>query len=380
MIEFCGYFSTREFEYFLMQLNMNYARRFSLESAWPVVFAIAAIVIVCVAAGAPRAWADDPNAVVATVGDHKISEKDLDAKVKPQIDQMRSMLEKRVDQLIADKTFDVKRQTLESMTDDYLIKQAADHDKLSVADYLKKEYSGKNGVTDADAKAFYDKNKGQGTAPFDSIKPQLIQMMNRQALLDRLRKNQPVKILLEPKRVVVDSTGHPALGAKDAPVTIVEFTDFQCPFCKASEGTIKQLQQKYGDKIRLVHMDFPLPFHSHAMDAAKAARCANEQGKFWQYHDALFANQSKLAPADLKATAKTLGMNSTKFDTCFDSPKYDGQIKADQATGERVGVDGTPAFFIDGRPLTGAQPIPKFEDLINDELATGGNNKQASAQ
>ena len=363
-----------------MQPNMNYARRFSLESAGPVVFAIAAIVIVCAAAGAPRVWADDPNAVVATVGDHKISEKDLDAKVKPQIDQMRSMLEKRVDQLIADKTFDVKRQTLESMTDDYLIQQAADHDKLSVADYLKKEYSGKNGVTDADAKAFYDKNKGQGTAPFESIKPQLLQMMNRQALLDRLRKDQPVKILLEPKRVVVDSTGHPAMGAKDAPVTIVEFTDFQCPFCKASEGTIKQLQQKYGDKIRLVHMDFPLPFHSHAMDAAKAARCANEQGKFWQYHDALFANQSKLAPADLKATAKTLGMNSTKFDTCFDSPKYDGQIKADQATGERVGVDGTPAFFIDGRPLTGAQPIPKFEDLINDELATGGNNKQASAQ
>ena len=235
-------------------------------------------------------------------------------------------------------------------------------------------------MTDAQAKAFYDKNKGQGTAPYDKIKPQLLQMMNRQALLDRLRKNQPVKILLEPKRVVVDSSGHPALGPKDAPVTIVEFTDFQCPFCKATEATLKQLHDKYGDKIRLVHMDFPLPFHSHALDAAKAARCANEQGKFWQFHDALFADQSKLAPADLKATAKTLGMNSAKFDTCFDSAKYDSQIKADQAVGEKVGVDGTPAFFIDGRPLTGAQPIPKFEELINDELANGGNTKQASAR
>jgi protein-disulfide isomerase len=363
-----------------MLLNINHARRFSLESARPVVSAIAAIAIVCAAVYSPRAWADDPNATVATVGDHKISEKDLDAKVKPQLDQMRSALEKRVDQLIADKSFDLRRQTLESMTDDYLVEQAAEHDKMSVPDYLKKEYSGKNSVTDADAKAFYDKNKGQGTAPFDKIKPQLLQMMNRQALLERLRKGQPVKILLEPKRVVVDSSGHPALGAKDAPITIVEFTDFQCPFCKATQATLKQLHDKYGDKIRLVHMDFPLPFHSHALDAAKAARCANEQGKFWPFHDALFADQSKLAPADLKATAKTLGMNSAKFDTCFDSAKYDSQIKADQAIGEKVGVDGTPAFFIDGRPLTGAQPAPKFEEMIDDELANGGNTKQASAR
>ena len=363
-----------------MLLNRNHATRYRLESAGRVVSAAAALLIVCAAVCAPRAWADDPNATVATVGDHKISEKDLDAKVQPQLVQMRAMLEKRVDQLIADKSFDLKRQTLESMTDDYLIDQAAQHDKLSVPDYLKKEYSGKNGVTDAEAKAFYDKNKTQGTAPYDKIKPQLLQMMNRQALLDRLRKDQPVKILLEPKRVVVDSSGHPAQGPKDAPVTIVEFTDFQCPFCKATQATLKQLHDKYGDKIRLVHMDYPLPFHAHAMDAAKAARCANEQGKFWQYHDALFADQSKLAPADLKATATKLGMNSSKFDTCFDSAKYDSQIKADQAAGEKVGVDGTPAFFIDGRPLTGAQPIPKFEDLIDDELTTGGNTKQASAR
>ena len=362
-----------------MLLKMNLPGRNRPQSAWRLLSAVAATAIVCAAVAAPRAWADDPNTTVATVGDHKITNKDLDAKVKPQVAQMRAMLEKRVDQLIADKTFDLRRQTLESMTDDYLVQQAADHDKLSVADYLKKEFSGKDGVTDAEAKAFYDKNKGQGTAPFDSIKPQLLEMMNRQALLDRLKKNEPVKILLEPKRVAVDSKGHPALGPKDAPVTIVEFTDFQCPFCKATEATITQLRDKYGDKIRLVHMDFPLPFHPHAMDAAKAARCANEQGKFWQYRDSLFANQGKLAPDDLKATAKTLGMNQAKFDACFASTKYDGQIKADQAAGEKVGVDGTPAFFIDGRPLTGAQPAPKFEELINDELANGGGNKEASA-
>jgi protein-disulfide isomerase len=362
-----------------MLLNTNSLERIRSKSVWSLVSAIAAGAMLCATVGAPRAWANDPNAVVATVGDHKISEKDLDAAVQPQIDQMRAALEKRVNELIADKTFDVKRQTLEKMTDDYLLQQAAQRDKMSVADYVKKESTGKNAVSDADAKKYFDQNKGNSTIQFDQIKPQLLAMLNRQALLERLRKDEPVKILLEPKRVAVNSTGHPAEGSKDAPVTIVEFTDFQCPFCKATEGTINQLKTKYGDKIRLVHMDYPLPFHAHAMDAAKAARCANEQGKFWAYRQALFADQSKLAPADLKATAKKLGMDSGKFDTCFDSPKYDAQIKADQAAGEKVGVDGTPAFFVDGRPLTGAQPVDKFEELINDELANGGSTRQASA-
>jgi len=151
---------------------MNQSRRIRPESARNIVPAIAAaVVIVCAAIVTHPAWADDPNAVVATVGDHKISEKDLDAKVKPQLDQMRAALEKRVDQLIADKTFDLRRQTLESMTDDYLVEQAAQRDKLSADDYLKKEYAGKSAVTEADAKKFYDKNKGPGTAPFDKIKP-----------------------------------------------------------------------------------------------------------------------------------------------------------------------------------------------------------------
>jgi protein-disulfide isomerase len=375
----CRLSLTRSFDIYTMLSIINQSGRDRLESARRIVPLVLAVAFALTAFASPRASADDPNATVATVGDHKITAKDLDEKVKPQIEQMRAMLEKRIDQLISDRTFELRRKTLESMTDDYLLQQAAQRDKLSVDDYVKKETTGKNAVTDADAKKFYDQNKSAGTAPYDKIRPQLLEMMNRQALMARLRKNEPVKILLEPQRVVIDSSGHPALGGKDAPVTIVEFTDFQCPFCRATEDTLKQLRTKYGDKIRLVHMDFPLSFHSHALDAAKAARCANEQGKFWQFHDSLFANQSKLAPADLKATAKTLGLNTGQFDACFDKAKYESQIKADQAAGEKVGVDGTPAFFIDGRPITGAQPLPKFEEIIDDELASG-NKKEASAR
>lgn len=362
-------------------LNMNERNR--AETARRFVCTVGSLAVMCLMLAAPHAWADDPNAVVATVGDHKISEKDLDAKLKVQLDEMRAKLEKQVDQMIATKSKndDFRRQTLESMTDEYLLEQAAKRDNLSVDDYVKKESSGKDGVTDDAAKKFFDQNKGNSPVQFNQIKPQLLAMLNKQALMERLRKKEPVKILLEPTRVAMNSGGHPTLGAKDAPVTIVEFTDLQCPYCKATEATLKQLRDKYGDKIRIVHMDYPLPFHQHAMDAANAARCANEQDKFWQYREALFANQAKLAPADLKATAKSLGMNTAKFDACLDSGKYTAQIKADQAAGEKVGVDGTPAFFIDGRQLTGAQPLPKFQELIDDELANGnGSNKQASAR
>lgn len=362
---------------------MNKAGQSRSGLSWRIFSAVASAALVCIALAAQRASAADPNAAVATVGNHKITEKDLDAKLQQELVEYRANLEKQVDQMIAKKRQDedFRRQSLESLTDDYLLQQAADRDKMSVDAYVKKESSGKNGVTDADAKKYFDQNKGNSPITFDQIKPRLLEVMNRQALLARLRKDEPVKILLQPERVAVNSTGHPALGPKDAPVTIVEFADFQCPYCKASEATVNQLQTKYGDKIRLVHMDYPLPFHSHALDAAKAARCANEQGKFWPYREALFADQTKLAPDDLKATAKKLGMNSAEFDSCFSSAKYDAQIKADQAAGEKVGVDGTPAFFIDGRQLTGAQPLPKFAEIIDDELANGnGSNKQASAR
>jgi protein-disulfide isomerase len=338
-----------------------------------------AAAIVCVALAALGASADDsktgdPKTVVATVGDHKITEEDLEQKTKPQLDD----LNQKVQALLRQKTFEIRRKTLESMTEEYLISQAAQQQKLSPEDYIKKESAGKSGVTDAEAKKFYDQNKTPQWPPYDAAKLQLMPLLNRQALLERLRKNEPVKVLLEPERMAVDSGGHPSIGPKNAPITMVEFEDFQCPFCKASEKTVKEVRAKYGDKVRIVHMDFPLSFHSHSMDAANAARCANDQGKFWQFRDTLFVNQGKLSPADLKATAKTLGMNTTQFNECFDKGTHAAEIKQDLAAGEKAGVDGTPGFFIDGRPLVGAQPLNKFTEIIDDEFASGGV-KQASA-
>jgi protein-disulfide isomerase len=149
----------------------------------------------------------------------------------------------------------------------------------------------------------------------------------------------------------------------------VEFSDFQCPYCRAAEGTVKEIRAKYGDRVKFVYMDFPLGFHEHAMDAARAARCAGEQDKFWEYHDALFQDQSKLGDADLKSRAAKLGLDTKKFSACFDKGEPDALIKADQTQGAALGVTGTPTFYINGRELTGAQPPEKFAELIDDELS-----------
>jgi protein-disulfide isomerase len=311
--------------------------------------------------------------VVATVGDHKITEKDLDAKIKPQLAAIESQV------------YDLKVQVVKSMADDYLLEQAAKKENLSVPAYLKKHESDKK-ISETDAKMFYDQHKEiqQRYPKFDPIKDRLIQALQAQhdeqgkaELLDKLRKDQPITVMLSAPRIQVKSAGHPELGSKDAPVTIVEFSDFQCPFCGRAEPALKQVHEKYGDKVRLVYMDFPLGMHEHAIDAASAGRCAGEQGKFWPFHDAMFADQAKLAPADLKADAKKLGLDTAKFDACFDKGKYKPEIEADLAQGRSLGIDGTPAFYINGRPMNGAQPFEKFQSTIDEEL--GAAQKQSAS-
>jgi protein-disulfide isomerase len=312
--------------------------------------------------------------VVATVGNHKITEKELDAKIKPQLAAIQSQ------------EYELKVQAIKSMADEYVLEQAAKKENLTSDAYLQKHMSGKP-VTQMDAKLFYDQHKEiqQRYPKYDEIKDRLTQALEAQrydqertTLLDQLRKDHPVTVMLTAPRIDVKTAGHPEIGSKDAPVTIVEFSDFQCPFCGRAEPTLKQVREKYGDKVRLIYMDFPLGIHDHAIDAASAGRCAGEQGKFWPFHDAMFADQSKLTPADLKAEAKKLGLDTAKFDDCFDKGKYKSEIEADLTQGKDLGIDGTPAFFINGRPLTGAQPFDKFQTTIDEELA--GGQKQASAK
>ena len=164
----------------------------------------------------------------------------------------------------------------------------------------------------------------------------------------------------------------PMKGQKSAPVTIVEFSDFQCPFCaRFYTDTLTQIQKDYIDtgKVKIVYRDFPLSFHTNAQPAAEAAECADDQGKFWQFHDKLFENQQALSGDNYKLWAKELGLDTKKFNDCVDSNKYASEVQKDMTDGQAAGVSGTPAFFVNGQFLSGAQPYAAFKSAIDAALA-----------
>jgi protein-disulfide isomerase len=168
--------------------------------------------------------------------------------------------------------------------------------------------------------------------------------------------------------VVVDLTGAPVKGNPSAPVTIVEFSDFECPFCSKVGPTITQLLADYPGQIKVVFQQLPLPFHKNANLAAQASLAAHEQGKFWEYHDILFANQRALTRPDLEKYAEQLGLNMTTFRAALDTEKFKAQVEKELAASQKNGIQGTPNFAINGKRLTGAVPIDQFKAIIDAEL------------
>jgi protein-disulfide isomerase len=192
----------------------------------------------------------------------------------------------------------------------------------------------------------------------------------RPAFVARLMQEANVRIRLEPPKPPVyeiATNGYPSLGPESAPVTIVEFADLQCPYCAQSASTLNQVLARYPGKVRVVFRNFPLSFHTYAQKAHEAAACANEQGKFWQYHDLLFANQGTLGADDLKRYAANVGMDEERFSQCLDAGKYAERVKKDVEEGQRYNVRGTPSFFVNGTP----QRVRTFEQFA--WHITGGN-------
>lgn len=178
-------------------------------------------------------------------------------------------------------------------------------------------------------------------------------------------------VVAEQKRTILPITDDPSKGSPKAPVMIIEFSDFQCPFCaRFKTQTLSQIEEKYikTGKVAFVYKDFPLEFHENAMKAAEAAACAHEQGNFWEYHDLLFAYQQQMGDASLKQYAKELSLDTKKFVSCLDSGKMRVEIQQDMQEGAAAGVRGTPAFFVNGVFISGAQPFDEFQKVIEKEL------------
>jgi protein-disulfide isomerase len=173
----------------------------------------------------------------------------------------------------------------------------------------------------------------------------------------------------------VDVGNAPARGPKNAPISVVLFSDFQCPFCGRVEPAISELEKAYPGKVRVAWKNYPLPFHNNAKPAAEAALAANEQGKFWEMHDILFKNQQALTAADLEKYAKEIGLDMGKFKAAIDSHKFAAQVEADTKQGAALGVQGTPAAFVNGNLVSGAQPVEAFKKIVDAELKGGPKGK-----
>jgi protein-disulfide isomerase len=171
------------------------------------------------------------------------------------------------------------------------------------------------------------------------------------------------------KPVEVDVSGAPAQGPANAKVTMVEFVDFECPFCgRYARDTLPRLRREYGDRIRYVSRQFPLDIHPNAERAALAAQCAADQDRYWPFHDVLFKHQEALGKPDLAGYARQAGLDMDSYESCIHDPDTEAHIQHDIADGRRYGVTGTPAFFINGRLVSGAQPFAQFKSALDAAL------------
>jgi protein-disulfide isomerase len=170
--------------------------------------------------------------------------------------------------------------------------------------------------------------------------------------------------------VTVSDGAIPSRGPANAPITIVEFSDFHCPFCRRVAPTLRRVLEKYPTQVRLVYRDIPVDgLHPQARKAAEAARCANDQGKFWEFHDRIYAGPTDSSAATLKALAEQSGLDAPQFEQCVANDVHKAAVQADVEYAGSLGVTGTPTFFVNGRVMVGAQPYEAFVQLIEDELA-----------
>lgn len=233
--------------------------------------------------------------------------------------------------------------------------------------------SSKKTPTETEIQTVYDdyKDRLQGMS-LEAARPRIVDFlnsMNEQEFKQSLSLKYAVTYNFEKsEKVSVESKNNPSLGPEDAKVTIIEFSDFECPFCQRSQGINKALREKYNGKIRWVFRDFPLSFHPNAMFAHIAANCANQQGKYWEVFDLLFQNTGSLDKDSVLKLAESRNLDMKKFKECSEDSSVMAEIQKDIADGQEVGVSGTPAFFINGIMVEGAQPMESFVKIIEQEL------------
>jgi protein-disulfide isomerase len=310
------------------------------------------------------------DTVAATIEDEVISLEEVSQGLHGQLAQIErqrfSLLSQRLQQLIEERL---------------LVREAKRHG-ITVEQLLEEEVSAKTPkIPETEVSEFIQKNRARlpqiddfelRLKVWEFLRSQKINQQ-RQAYVQRLRENSKVAVyLVEPAsaRVQIDPQRGFGRGPKDAPVAIVEFSDFQCPFCKAARPAVNEIMARYTGKVRWVFRDYPIEtLHPTAPKAHEAARCAGEQGKFWEYHDLLFERSPSHSPEQLKQYARDLKLDGPAFAQCLESGKYQAEVAHDVQEGTRLGVSGTPTFVINGRFIEGEQSIAELQKLVESELA-----------
>jgi len=305
--------------------------------------------------------------VVAYIGDETITRAELELRAKP--DLVKLEIEK----------YEKMREVLDRMALDRIIVQEAEAIGLTPEELINAETLDKVGdPSEEDIQRFYKRNKARmSDRSLEEMRDMIVQTMRsnkatayREEYFRKLKKRSGLRVVFDPPRADLDALPDELVrGNANAPITIVEFGDFECPYCKRVHPTMERLLVEYGDRVRFVFRDFPLVIHSRAVPAAQAARCAADQDKFWDYYQHLMAITGELDDADLSQRAKDIGLDADAFSACYEAKGHDEVIGASIESGQALGVQATPTFFINGRRVIGSKSYEELKAIIDDELS-----------
>jgi len=313
--------------------------------------------------------------IVATVAETLITNIQLDEAASKQLDLLQkerlafeASQRKKKHQILEDQ--------LHKMIDVELLNREAKARNISKEKLLELEINKQvRPPTSEEIDRFYNKNKTRIRSPKDQVEKRIIRHLEQvkkqrahRQFIDRLKQKHKTTYLLGSFYEKVATQGHPFIGPPNAPITIIEFSDFQCPFCSRMVSTLEKIRENYKDQVRLVFRQFPLnSIHPQAQKAAEASLCAANQNKFWEMHNLMFEDK-KLSLSDLKLKAASLKLDTIEFERCLGLNQFNEQVKRDIFDGARAGVTATPTLFINGRPLTGAVPYKQIKQIIDEEL------------
>ena len=320
------------------------------------------------------AWAQQQDDdVVARVGGDPITFADLeDAWQRNDASSRLRMLQD---------LYETRRRALDIIVGERLIAREAKMRNMTRDALLESELPSRSlPVTDEQIALVYQRNQAQfGDRTLEQMSPEIRMFLERQrpmqalhAYMNELRREavDDVVVTLEPPRQAIEVLAEdPVRGPETAPIEIVEFSDFDCPYCQRATNTLARILDEYGDQIRFVYKDYPLPSHPNAFKAAEAGNCANDQGAFWPFHDRLFESQGSLDVASLKTYASELGLEAEAFAACLDSGRHASRVDRDLEIGSGYGVSSTPTLFVNGRAVIGAMSYESFVEIIQEELS-----------